>query len=801
MFESSPQNANTWSDLCTTDAAGDCTSAVLSPGTYDVREKSAPTGWSTISELVFGGSSSGAGNQTHPYVGTATVSATGSANVSVQRTNSTGVQDPNHRFINVRDNHALPAAQCGITIALVLDRSGSILPNRQAFINAVNGVPGDPAQLGLLGALGGTPTTIKIYSFAATASGPSADFNLETTQGLTDARAAVTAIYNNLGGGTNWDAGLSLAAGSGAPVTIFLTDGNPTVWDGAPNGGGTVITLNDLTAGIASANTVKGTSTIFAVGAGSGITGSNLQLVSGPGQFFVSDIDDLERALQALANQFCGSRIHVRKLVGGQQQADWSFTAAGGGAGVTFTPTPVVTGGVNVDGVIAVNGIPASGTAIGTPVTVTESLTEHAGFSLTAASCALNSYPPADTGSPTNPQIAQIQRNQDWFCTFNNVFTPNSPSIATLLVPVGPVAIGAPVFDTAVLTGATATAGGTVTYTVYTNNTCTTGAIPAGVVTVTNGVVPNSNPVTFPTAGTFFWQAVYSGDPNNLGATSVCTCEALVVSPNAPSIATLLVPVGPVAIGAPVFDTAVLTGATATAGGTVTYTAYTNNTCTTGAIPAGTVTVTNGVVPNSIRHVPHRGDVLLAGGVLGATPTTSVRRACARPRPWCEPECAVDRDALVPLGPVAIGAPVFDTAVLTGATATAGGTVTYTAYTNNTCTTGAIPAGIVTVTNGVVPNSNPITFNTAGTFFWQAVYSGDPNNLGATSVCTSEALVVNPNAPSIATLLVPLGPVAIGAPVFDTAVLTGATATAGGTVTYTVYTNNTCTTGGSRRGP
>ena len=82
----------------------------------------------------------------------------------------------------------------------------------------------------------------------------------------------------------------------------------------------------------------------------------------------------------------------------------------------------------------------------------------------------------------------------------------------------------------------------------------------------------------------------------------------------------------------------------------------------------------------------------------------------------------------MPLGPVAIGAPVFDTAVLTGATATAGGTVTYTAYTNNTCTTGAIPAGTKTVTNHIVPNSDPITFTTAGTFFWQAVYSGDANN-------------------------------------------------------------------------
>ena len=140
--------------------------------------------------------------------------------------------------------------------------------------------------------------------------------------------------------------------------------------------------------------------------------------------------------------------------------------------------------------------------------------------------------------------------------------------------------------------------------------------------------------------------------------------------------------------------------------------------------------------------------------------------------------------------------------MLTGATATAGGTVTYTVYTNDTCTVLGATAGIVTVTGGVVPDSDPVTFTTAGTFFWQAVYSGDANNLAATSVCTTETLVVSPNAPSIATLLVPPGPVAIGTPVFDTAVLTGATATAGGTVTYTVYTNDTCTVlGAIPRGP
>ncbi len=60
--------------------------------------------------------------------------------------------------------------------------------------------------------------------------------------------------------------------------------------------------------------------------------------------------------------------------------------------------------------------------------------------------------------------------------------------------------------------------------------------------------------------------------------------------------------------------------------------------------------------------------------------------------------------------------------------------------------------GTKTVTNGVVPDSNSLQFNTAGTFYWQAVYSGDANNNGATSVCTSEQLVVAKAPSNIATV-------------------------------------------------
>jgi hypothetical protein len=100
---------------------------------------------------------------------------------------------------------------------------------------------------------------------------------------------------------------------------------------------------------------------------------------------------------------------------------------------------------------------------------------------------------------------------------------------------------------------------------------------------------------------------------------------------------------------------------------------------------------------------------------------------------------------------IEVGGTVHDSSTLSGATADAGGTVTYTVYTDSACSQGAQSAGTKTVTNGVVPDSDPVTFNTAGDFYWQAVYSGDGNNNGATSDCTSEHLVVTKAKPSMST--------------------------------------------------
>src|SRR5262249_61095021 len=120
------------------------------------------------------------------------------------------------------------------------------------------------------------------------------------------------------------------------------------------------------------------------------------------------------------------------------------------------------------------------------------------------------------------------------------------------------------------------------------------------------GPLPSSPTRRSSDRGTFFWQAVYSGDANNTPATSTCTDEKLVIGKNGPSIATKL-SASTGSIGDTVSDSATLSGATADAGGMVTYTAYTDNACSLGARDAGTVTVRNARVPTPVTphsHIP-----------------------------------------------------------------------------------------------------------------------------------------------------------------------------------------------------
>jgi hypothetical protein len=334
-------------------------------------------------------------------------------------------------------------------------------------------------------------------------------------------------------------------------------------------------------------------------------------------------------------------------------------------------------------------------------------------------------------------------------CSTEQLVVKTNPGITTALSG-SPVNTGDLVHDSATLSGATSNAGGTVTYHAYAGaNTCSGTDLLNSTVTVNNGNVPDSASTSFNTPGTYSFQAVYSGDGNNNGATSTCSTEQLVVKTN-PGITTTLSK-NPVNIGESMHDSATLTGATSNAGGTVTYHAYAGaNTCSGTDLLNSTVTVNNGNVPDSATisfnaagvysfQAVYSGD----GSNNGATSTCSSEQLLVK----ANPKIATQLSATS----VDVGSTVHDSATLSGQTANAGGTVTYTVYIDPGCLLGARDAGTVNVNNGSVPDSNPLTFNNAGTFYWQAAYSGDANNNPDTSPCTSEQLAVNKKHPGAST--------------------------------------------------
>ena len=187
------------------------------------------------------------------------------------------------------------------------------------------------------------------------------------------------------------------------------------------------------------------------------------------------------------------------------------------------------------------------------------------------------------------------------------------------------VSIGGSLYDTATLSGDTPSAGGTMTYNLYSNADCSGLISTLGAVTVTNGSAPDSPSWTaVGPAGTVYFVASYSGDVNNASAVSGCASDPVSVNQNAPSISTQLSATA-VGIGGSDFDTATLSGSGATAGGTVTYNVYSDANCSGLIATLGAVTVTNGAVPDSPDWTPGSAGTDYFVASTRATPTTPRR--------------------------------------------------------------------------------------------------------------------------------------------------------------------------------
>ena len=378
---------------------------------------------------------------------------------------------------------------------------------------------------------------------------------------------------------------------------------------------------------------------------------------------------------------------------------------------------------------------------------------------------------------------------------------------------------GAGAYDTATVTGVPGiTPTGKVAYSFFDNGTCTSDAnTTTDTVTLAAGVVPNSSTQGPLGAGSYSFDAVYNGDVN-YGASSPSTCEPFSVGHAAATTATSVFDAGNNAAwtgnekaGAGAYDTATVTGVPGiTPTGKVAYSFFDNGTCTSDAnTTTDTVTLAAGVVPNSSTQGPlgagsYSFDAVYNGDVnYGASSPSTCEPFSVAQAPSSTSTIVFDAgNNAAWTGNEKAGAGAYDTATVTGVPGiTPTGKVAYSFFDNGTCTSDAnTTTDTVTLAAGVVPNSSTQGPLGAGSYSFDAVYSGDVN-YGASSPSTCEPFSVAQAPSSTSTIVFDAGNNAAwtgnektGAGAYDTATVTGVPGiTPTGKVAYSFFDNGTCT--------
>ena len=282
---------------------------------------------------------------------------------------------------------------------------------------------------------------------------------------------------------------------------------------------------------------------------------------------------------------------------------------------------------------------------------------------------------------------------------------------------------GASAYDTAVVTGSSPT--GTVTYSFFTNGTCSAGSSSTSTVTLSGGSVPASSTVGPLGTGSYSFDAAYSGDSGNLASTSAC--EPFSVA-QAPTTFTASANPTSTTYGNTVQLSA--TGLPSDATGTVTFTNDADSsTLCTATVSSGSASCTTAALPPGSYSVTatYSGD----SNYLGSTASTSftINQAPTSFTASANPTSATFGQTVQ----------LSESGLPSDAT----GTVTYT-DTNDSSTlcTATVSAGSATCTTAVLP---------PGSYPVLATYSGDSNYLGSSAstsftdhATTTTALTVVP---------------------------------------------------------
>jgi large repetitive protein len=326
----------------------------------------------------------------------------------------------------------------------------------------------------------------------------------------------------------------------------------------------------------------------------------------------------------------------------------------------------------------------------------------------------------------------------------------------------GSITLGDTVHDTSTVNGTVTNVAptGSVAYTFFDNNTCSGDGTSAG----GGSIGANSGSEGPLTAGSYSFQATYSGDSNYSG--SVSGCEPFSVNQGSSATATSVFDEtsgqtvnGPITLGDTVHDTSTVTGTPPAFSptGTVSYRFFDNNTCSGDGTAAGGGSIgansdSEGPLAagNYSFQATYSGDPNYTGSTSACEPFTVSAGTSATSTTVFDASTNTAWS-----GTEAAPASAYDTTLVTtsdGFVAT--GTVNYTFFSNGDCgvseDTGGTPAGTVTLTDtGAVPNSNTETALAPGSYSFQATYSGDKNYAGSTGACEPFTVLVPPTVTAV----------------------------------------------------
>ena len=397
-----------------------------------------------------------------------------------------------------------------------------------------------------------------------------------------------------------------------------------------------------------------------------------------------------------------------------------------------------------------------------------------------------------------------------------------SPTITTQASPTtGTAGVNiAAVGDTATFHSTTGMAPtGSVTFTLYSNNTCTTstGVTGSGTIHTSAGVstASYSQSWTPPATGTFYWKASYAGDTNNNGFTTTCgdNNEQIVIGNASPTITTQASPTtGTAGVNITAGDTATFHDTNVAPTGSVTFTLYSDDSCSTSTGVTGSGTIST----DSTTHVstasysqsftpPAAGTYYWKAHYAGDGNNDGFTTGCGDANEEivvskASPTITTVADAATGTSGVSLTA--GDTATFHDTNVRPTGSVTFTLYSDDSCSTSTGVTGSGSISSGSAPwtasYSQSFTPPAAGTYYWIASYAGDNNNNSFTTGCgdAHEEIVVGKASPTITTVASPsTGTSGVTVTAGDTATFHDTTAVAPtGSVTFTLYSDASCGT-------